>query len=420
MLYISNKGLVEPGALTLLGASVKEADQIGKFGSGFKYALATLLRNNIEFRIWSGTREIKITTRVETFRDKEFSIIYVDGERTSITTSTGPEWQVTDAIREIWSNAIDEGEARHASYIAPMHGYTTISIGDHPDIESMIRDWEMYFVHGVAPLHTNYNGRILRQQVPNYFRRGVWICEDRDRTGIFSYDFNEIDLPESRKIKSQSTGYQVYTILGECDDPTVWKAILECENPDRAEWNAINYYGLPSYYPGHKALHEVFKQKYDFIGHEKNQDRMSSSIAGLKIMWCSSRIYTALHKADIPTVEEKTDFNSAFSIVPWPIGYEAKARAAAGALARFGIDYSKFDMRFARFEETSTNPPLALALRSSKTCLLFDGAFEAHPDMLTKALVEEWTHLQHNVTDGTVEQQHVYLDLIVQLMKKVR
>lgn len=420
MLYISNKGLVETGALTLLGASVKDAAQIGKFGSGFKYALATLLRNNIEFRVWSGTREIKITTRVETFRDKQFDIIYVDGERTSITTATGPEWKVSDAIREIWSNAVDEGEARHASYIAPMHGYTTLAIGDHFEIEAMIRDWEMYFVYGVTALHSNDHGRILRQQVPNYFRRGVWICEDREKTGIFSYDFVNIELPESRKIKSSSTTLAVYYTLAECNEPEVWKAILDCHNEDRMEWSALSYYNMGSYYPGYTTLHEVFNQRFNYIGHEKNRDRLASSVAGLKIYWCSGKIYRALDQMQIPSIERKTDFNSAFTIVPWPIGYEAKARAAVAALASFGIDYSKFAIKFAQYENEGEKPPLAIALRSSKTCVLFDGAFTAHPDMLTKAFVEEWTHLQHDVTDGSVQQQHVYLDLIVQLIKKVR
>ena len=44
-LVIRNAGEIEPGALSLMGASTKDSEEhIGKFGSGFKYAIATLLR----------------------------------------------------------------------------------------------------------------------------------------------------------------------------------------------------------------------------------------------------------------------------------------------------------------------------------------------------------------------------------------
>lgn len=45
---IKNQWLIEPQALHLVGASTKrnDASKIGQFGSGNKYAMAYLLRNN--------------------------------------------------------------------------------------------------------------------------------------------------------------------------------------------------------------------------------------------------------------------------------------------------------------------------------------------------------------------------------------
>jgi len=52
-LKIQSKGEIETEAFTLIGASSKRNDEtkIGYFGSGLKYSIAALLRNNIDFKI---------------------------------------------------------------------------------------------------------------------------------------------------------------------------------------------------------------------------------------------------------------------------------------------------------------------------------------------------------------------------------
>ena len=56
-LSITNKGEMQQEAMTLLGASTKRGDdtKIGFFGSGLKYALAVMIREGIEFHIYSGS-----------------------------------------------------------------------------------------------------------------------------------------------------------------------------------------------------------------------------------------------------------------------------------------------------------------------------------------------------------------------------
>ncbi len=68
-----NTGEIEVQALTLLGASVKIGGgvKIGKFGTGFKFALAYFLRNEYDIRIFSGNTEIKIDTVNDNFRSRE-------------------------------------------------------------------------------------------------------------------------------------------------------------------------------------------------------------------------------------------------------------------------------------------------------------------------------------------------------------
>lgn len=102
-LKISNKGILDVEALTLLGASSKRGDntKIGQYGSGNKYSLAYLLRNNYEVTIMAGNFQVFLTTKRKKFRDKEFDIILVDGRETSITTEFGKDWNLGQAIREL-------------------------------------------------------------------------------------------------------------------------------------------------------------------------------------------------------------------------------------------------------------------------------------------------------------------------------
>mgnify|MGYP000651360957 CR=1 FL=1 len=84
-LRISNKGIINVEALTLLGASTKRGlnGKIGMFGSGNKYALAFLLRNGFEVSIYAGNEKIEIGTEKAQFRDNDFEVITISMDRTA-------------------------------------------------------------------------------------------------------------------------------------------------------------------------------------------------------------------------------------------------------------------------------------------------------------------------------------------------
>jgi hypothetical protein len=134
-----------------------------------------------------------------------------------------------------------------------------------------------------------------------------------------------------------------------------------------------------------------------------------------RILWASGVPYDVLHCLDLPRVEDKVDYNGKYEIIPWPIGVEAKVRKEITFLAQHGIDLSKYDIRFAKFNSETV---IAQADMKRKICLIGDDAFNASATMLRKALIEEWTHLAHGVSDHTVDQQHVYLDLICDLISR--
>jgi hypothetical protein len=212
-LLIENKGLLEMESLYLMGASTKRNNEsmIGMFGSGNKYAIALLLRHNIPFKIFSGSMEIDITTRKVELRGTEFDIIQVNGKDTSLTIQMGPQWEPWYAIREIYSNALDEGEARifvteDINYSAD---HTRFYIGVTEEVEDIIDNkWNTYFTMERDDLLFELKERSPLKVYPNLdisrrllvYRKGI-LVSNAEVSSFYSYDMPTADIDESRSLR---------------------------------------------------------------------------------------------------------------------------------------------------------------------------------------------------------------------------
>ena len=183
MLCIQNKGEIEIESLFLLGASTKRNDdkKIGMFGSGNKYAIAALLRKEIPFRIFSGLTEFKITTQKVKFRENNFNVIYINGEKTSLTTDLGHEWETFFCLRELISNAIDENEysIKINSEVHPEINTTKIYIEETEEITEILKNISKYFCFNENPINTfnTYYGNVSIYNHDNdeeiFYRKGI-------------------------------------------------------------------------------------------------------------------------------------------------------------------------------------------------------------------------------------------------------
>ena len=412
-----NQGELDPRALTLLGASSKsDGNSIGFFGSGFKYAIACLLRNGIAISVYSGERRIEIGTVATTFGGADIDIVTVDGIETSLTTRTGPKWEIRDAIREIWSNCLDEGGAERfeADVAFGEAGRSRVYIDMHEALQHMLSDWYLYFLpeRNDQVLFECEAGRLLwTGGLPSqYYRRGVWITEDRKTMGNFIYDFKEFNLPESRKVSSDTAAYDMYKIISYCDAKPFWIEMLKHTDDTRweTEWKGARY-----------LMTKVAELLGSLVGDKKigmavNKDLRAFD--GVNALWCGAIAYQVLKTIGIPTVEDDFKLDDRYEIIPtWPIGVKERVDASISFLKKNDIDLSNKEIHFAKFKSEDI---IAMADQKYHRLLLGDAAIEADDKMLLKALIEEWTHLIKNVGDYSVEQQHVYLDVIVRLLTR--
>lgn len=198
-----NKGLIDLAAVRTLGVSVKNEGSIGYFGTGVKFAVATILRGGGSVTLYRGKVAHVFGTARQSVRDVEFDIVTLDGVELGFTTALGRDWQPWMAFRELACNALDEGGTYYRG----------------PDIGELLDDETIFAVQcgGIADA---YLGRheIILEGAPAYandyieirhgdnshvYYRGVRVGELARRT---KYTYNilpKIDLTEDRTLRYQ-------------------------------------------------------------------------------------------------------------------------------------------------------------------------------------------------------------------------
>lgn len=211
-LTFKNDGLLDVMGLLLMGASTKRGnkEKIGEYGTGWKYALATLFRNRIPVHIYIDGVEVKIETYpVILQNDKantEFSAFKIDGKEAYFTTEMGPDWKVWMGIREIYCNCLDQKHSvvstDDGTGLAP-YGKTLVAIGITEEVESIIDHWMEYFcfertddvfeIPGKLKIYKKYySGPSI------IYRKGIKVAESK-KPGCFDYDFHHVPINEIRE-----------------------------------------------------------------------------------------------------------------------------------------------------------------------------------------------------------------------------
>ena len=133
MIVFSNPGVIDVRGITTFGVNAKDSNRnpIGYFGTGLKFAIATLLRNDCQIEIYAGATQYTFSLRADTVRAKEFRFVHMDistppsaeelavnpdarpiteGYDLAYTADLGRNWKMWQAYRELYCNCVtDEG-----------------------------------------------------------------------------------------------------------------------------------------------------------------------------------------------------------------------------------------------------------------------------------------------------------------------
>jgi hypothetical protein len=229
-LVFQNPGLIDLAAVTTLGVSVKDGDTpIGYFGTGLKFAIATILRGSGTFTLWRGTVAHRFGTEVDNVRGEPFEFVTMDGQRLGFTTQLGRNWKPWMAFRELASNCRDEGgryfQGEDGWQVEPDH--TTIVVGGQellavwPDRSSILLDTEPLFANEFVEVHPGNGGFV--------YYRGVRINEPARQTR-FRYNVRTtLELTEDRTAKWEfEVDYAIERGIAAMNDRAMLREVLNC------------------------------------------------------------------------------------------------------------------------------------------------------------------------------------------------
>jgi len=216
MIVFENPGEIDIDALTTFGVSVKGTDHpIGKFGTGFKYAIAVLLREGCAVKIESGSRVYYFELYKREIRGKDFSIVYLREDSypndksvcsLGFTTELGKNWKLWMAYRELYCNAKDEDGWVYSTGPEGLHNMPDGMMGTrvlvHGDAFEEVHKLQHEFILTGEPFARLEGANVYRREGKSVFYRGIKVGEhDGGKIGQFTYDLTgDVRLTEDRTL----------------------------------------------------------------------------------------------------------------------------------------------------------------------------------------------------------------------------
>jgi len=237
---IQNPGLIDIAAVTTMGVSVKDGDgAIGYFGTGLKFAIATILRGGGRVAIYRGHDAYHFGVKKTEVRGQSFDLVTMNGEALGFTTQLGRTWEPWMAFRELASNCRDESGFYTTSATDPMEDYTTIIATGLADVwherETILLEREPLSTMPTAEIHEG----------PSFYvyYRGVRVhrlsCPSAHLYNIRS----KIELTEDRTAKSwYEVEIAIERAIGALDDRHLLRTALTC-----GEQYAEHHMDVPSF-----------------------------------------------------------------------------------------------------------------------------------------------------------------------------
>lgn len=384
MIIFYNKGPLDIRAIKTFGMSAKISnDAIGFFGTGMKYAIAIFLRHNFSVKLYTDKKWFIFEKKTITSREKEFEIITMNGEEMPFTTHLGTNWELWQAFRELYCNALDEGGgARYGEYeywgddetVFIIEGDGSKDLFDQRDSIVLKGDFDM-----------NFEGlKVINKPSEWLYYRGIRVFR---AVVPFLYTYNitsPITLTEDRTIRSFSDVSSIIssTVL-KSDNPIFIKKLI-CAKRDSPESGFRYWISETS-----KTFEEVAFREFD-----KNNDDLHFTV-----------------KTWVKTKKEIDTFKNIVSFKMTEVEEKMLDTAKRIVSKKFNID--KYEIVLS---ETLGERTMAYVSGQDDRVFLSRECFNQGQLFLTSTLLEEVVHKVTGFSDETRELQTYLFDELTKMI----
>jgi hypothetical protein len=414
-ILFENKGELEERAVFMMGASPKRGDstKIGRFGSGFKYALAKIMREDVIIRIFSGENLISVDTQEFTLRDKTFKAITINGKETSLTTDMGPDWKWWQTIRELWCNALDEGEADfrkdiEGGNIQGIPGYTRIYLEATKDVQDVVDNWSGYFASDREDILVDQPEIKVYRAVDGrqlYYRRGIK-CHSSEKAALYHYDCKDFEINEERVINNDySARWLIRRLIAKHATAEIAHAIIKRSYVDKTIENDFDFEG--------QTLSQVWIDtansfKSIVLGSVSGHYLTTIEVSGDNYALVNEGLAKALFNAGVKVYGLTTEGKKQEWVdVKQPSRKQTFLMNETVKALENELGYPiKYPMRIVDFEDTDV---MGKAEMGSKTILISSKLFEKGKREIALVIIEEQEHLDTKFGDTSRDlQNHLF------------
>src|SRR5690606_15504897 len=396
--------------------------KIGMCGSGNKHALAYFVRNGIGVNIFSGENEIQNGTIKKVFRGEEMNVITVNGGETSITDKTGPKWTLWQCIREIYSNAVDEGiiSFELVEEMTKNEDCTSFYLEAKKEVVDFFQNKELYLYSNDRFLFECEHGRRLKKHVDkaNIYRKGIR-CYDTDTKSLYDYDIFDISINESRLIENDSMAKQaIWAMLSKCDSYGIVKYFLDNHTTQQDKYLENNYY--IDYYFSSYPLELSSTWDKIFETHYVAPYKLGGYVGELwrdLTFFVQDALYKKLVKkygSQVSALKGANGDNIKY-IIKEPTPLEVATIKKAKEFFKdcdFDINYSIYVADFLVEKQN-----ILMGLAHNENILISSHCIEKGVQYVVDAVFEEYVHLKHSCSDETRGMQNALISEMINYMK---
>ncbi len=387
-----NDGEIDPRSISTFGVSVKENENpIGYFGTGLKYAISILLRNNHSVSVYAGDQAHEFALKEVTIRGKAFNLITMNGVELPITTELGKNWDIWQAFREIYCNCMDENGTTSHTYLkpSPKPGKTLFVIKGH-EFKKAFDDRNNIVLSLDKSMNLVGGGVEVYDQPSKFlYYRSVRVLT-LSHPALFTYNIiDDLELTEDRTIKYESAAVdKLPRALARLKDKAlIRKAILS--HPEAFE-SGFNFDRLCHWM---EIVSDEFKETIEYE-YNLNNDKMN-------------RTAISLHKHIVNKAASKN-----YQPIELTLIEKLQADKCVRLAKQLYEDFSDYQILYVKTLGQNT---MALADQNERRMIISRNCFERGTKYLLATMLEEYAHLKTGHGDHTRELQTWLFDNICSL-----